>query len=277
MQHGVSPENGGRNMKKRSRLKKGLAILLTAAMVAGLLPGVGTMKVSAAESEGSTTSSTVTFEATAGTKGASESENYDKLIDGKYSSDESSDWSKWCVTNFKTATTSEVGSITDGAYIIFAASEPIFVKGYSIVTGNDNANTGCGGRNPKTWTLYGCNDVTANSKTGRNSASWVEIKSVTDDTDLEDKNYTKYDYVLSDPTSTNYQYFKLEITATKGSNIMQMSEFILDYSTCNHSWQDTEKILTQPVPRAAMTFINVQYVAGRRRFRIASLQTDIPG
>lgn len=34
-------------MKKLRRLKKGLAILLTAAMVVGLMPGVGTMKVSA--------------------------------------------------------------------------------------------------------------------------------------------------------------------------------------------------------------------------------------
>lgn len=36
-------------MKKRSRLKKGLAILLAIAMVVGLVPGVGTMKVSAEE------------------------------------------------------------------------------------------------------------------------------------------------------------------------------------------------------------------------------------
>ena len=42
-------------MKKRSKLKKGLAILLSLAMVVGLLPGVGTLQVSAEET--STTAS----------------------------------------------------------------------------------------------------------------------------------------------------------------------------------------------------------------------------
>lgn len=36
-------------MKKRGRLRKGLAVLLTATMVVGLMPGAGTIKVSAAE------------------------------------------------------------------------------------------------------------------------------------------------------------------------------------------------------------------------------------
>ena len=41
-------------MKKRRRLRKGLAMLLTAAMVVGLLPGVGTLQVSATESDENT-------------------------------------------------------------------------------------------------------------------------------------------------------------------------------------------------------------------------------
>ncbi|MGM9771461.1 MAG: GLUG motif-containing protein, partial [Segatella copri] len=41
-------------MKKRSKLKKGLAILLSLAMVVGLMPGVGTVKVSAAEPDENT-------------------------------------------------------------------------------------------------------------------------------------------------------------------------------------------------------------------------------
>ena len=40
-------------MKKRGRLRKGLAMLLSLAMVVGLMPGAGTMKVSAAEGEAS--------------------------------------------------------------------------------------------------------------------------------------------------------------------------------------------------------------------------------
>lgn len=39
---------GGITMKKLRKLKKGLAILLSLAMVVGLIPGMGTMKVSAA-------------------------------------------------------------------------------------------------------------------------------------------------------------------------------------------------------------------------------------
>ena len=45
-------------MKKRGRLRKGLAMLLSLAMVAGLMPGVGTIKVSAAEGEASGSAAT---------------------------------------------------------------------------------------------------------------------------------------------------------------------------------------------------------------------------
>lgn len=45
-------------MKKRGRLRKGLAMLLTATMVVGLMPGAGTIKVSAAEGEASGSAAT---------------------------------------------------------------------------------------------------------------------------------------------------------------------------------------------------------------------------
>ena len=45
-------------MKKRGRLRKGLAVLLTATMVVGLMPGAGTIKVSAAEGEASVRAAT---------------------------------------------------------------------------------------------------------------------------------------------------------------------------------------------------------------------------
>ena len=78
--------------------------------------------------------STVTFTAKEGTAGFSTSEDFGKLIDGKYTS---KDGTKWCL-DF-----TENGS----SYIIFSASEAIQVTGYSIVTGNDNASET--GRNPK--------------------------------------------------------------------------------------------------------------------------------
>ena len=169
------------------------------------------------------------FTATAGTAGASSNEDYPMLLDKKYSSTDENDYSKWCVDPY-----------SGGTYIIFAASDPIIVKGYTIVTGNDNEEEN--GRNPKSWTLYGCNDPEANSADGRDSSSWQIIHSVSDDTVLQDKNYTPYTFTLDAPTAAKYQYFKLEITEIQGQskNVMQMSEFILDYSYCEHNWVKTE-------------------------------------
>lgn len=243
MHHSIRSKIGGLLMKKRRKLKKGLAILIAIVMVVGMMPGVGIMKVSAS-TESSETTNTVTFTATAGTAGASDSEGYKSLIDGKYSSTDKNDYSKWCVTNFSSA------------YIIFKASSPVDIKGYSIVTGNDNKSVN--GRNPKAWTLYGCND----SEAGRDSTSWETIDAVAGDTKLEDKNYTKYDYDFDYSTSTKYQYFKLEITAPVVT-----------------AGKIQEQILLLPVPRTAMTFTNVQNVSGRRRLRMKrkSLQRDIHG
>ena len=168
--------------------------------------------------------STVTFTAKEGTVGFS-NESFDNLIDGKFTSD---DFTKWCLS-----------FPSEGAYIIFSASERIQLTGYSIVTGNDNADSGNAGRNPKSWKLYGCNDESA----GRGSESWVLIDEVTNDTKLEDLNYKRFDFTLSNPLSEKYQYFKMEITATKGASVLQMSELILTYSTCNHQWVKTDDVV----------------------------------
>ena len=166
--------------------------------------------------------STVTFTAKEGTVGFS-NESFDKLIDGKFTSD---DFTKWCLS-----------FPSEGAYIIFSASERIQLTGYSIVTGNDNASNS--GRNPQSWAIYGCNDASAD----RGSESWVLIDKVTNDTKLEDLNYKRFDFTLSNPLSEKYQYFKMEITATKGASVLQMSELILTYSTCNHQWVKTDDVV----------------------------------
>ena len=167
--------------------------------------------------------STVTFTAKEGTVGFSDNESFDKLIDGKYTS---KDGTKWCLS-----------FPSEGAYIIFSASERIQLTGYSIVTGNDNASNS--GRNPQSWAIYGCNDASAD----RGSESWVLIDEVTNDTKLEDLNYKRFDFTLSNPLSEKYQYFKMEITATKGASVLQMSELILTYSTCNHQWLKTDDVV----------------------------------
>ena len=63
-----------------------------------------------------------------------------------------------------------------------------------------------------------------------------------------DENYTKYDYYnLASPSTEKYRYFKLEIKETKDSNVMQMSEFILNYSACVHNWEKRKPLLRRPV------------------------------
>ncbi|MEI3162303.1 MAG: dockerin type I repeat-containing protein [Lachnospirales bacterium] len=199
------------------RFRKPLAFLLAVVMTVlpiyssnGIFNDIGLIQTTNAAEDN------ISFTAISGTASVRATENYEKLVDGKYSSTNANDYSKWCVENFS------------NAYIIFSSSEPIHIKGYSIVTGNDNQTYK--GRNPKDWKLYGCNDESAD----RNSDSWEEIHSVTNDTILKDINYTKYDYTLDTPTTKKYQYFKLEITALQSDDTMQMSEFILQ--PCQHNW-----------------------------------------
>ena len=142
-----------------------------------------------------------------GTAGAGENEGPGSLIDGAVGT-------KWCVTDF------------ESAYIIFSTDSPINVSGYSITTGNDNAENR--GRNPKNWTLYGCNDYT-----GSGTDTWEKIHSVTKDTILQDENNKTYNFAF-DKKETAYQYYKLEITAIQGGDVMQMSEFAL--TSCDHNW-----------------------------------------
>lgn len=153
----------------------------------------------------------VTFSALAGTAGVNSSENYDKLVDGKKTE---SDSTKWGVSNFS------------NAYIVIEASNRIVLNGYTFTTGNDNATAT--GRNPKDWTLYGCNDY----NTANNSGTWTVISEVTNDTVMKDENYTSYSYDVD--SNTKYKYFKLEITANQGNSFMQLGEI-------EFSWDDIKE------------------------------------
>lgn len=63
-------------MKKRSKLKKGLSILLTAAMVVGLMPGVGTLQVSAETTETPATAETPSITAYATAEQLKDANNF---------------------------------------------------------------------------------------------------------------------------------------------------------------------------------------------------------
>lgn len=140
-----------------------------------------------------------------GTGGFSSGENYDKIVDGNTDT-------KWCLN----------GGEGNSVYNIFHASVPIFVTGYIITTANDNAQYT--GRNPKSWTLYGS---TSDSNPGKDDPSWEVIASVTNDTRLQDVNFTTYTYTLPTETTKAYQSFKWVITARAGggNGVIQVSEF----------------------------------------------------
>ena len=163
----------------------------------------------------------VTFSALTGSpEGKSEAENFKKLFDDKKTLGNSS---KWCCDFY------------DSANVIFKASKAGVPVGYTITTGNDNETWG--GRNPKSWKLYGNN-------TGSNDA-WELIDEVSEDKVLKDKNYTSYDFPCK--CSTSYQYFKWEISAIHGGDILQVGEFELKLQTCLHKKADGSDALGEVI------------------------------
>ena len=146
-------------------------------------------------------------------------ETYKNLFDGKK---KEGDFSKWCC-KFD----------SKGAYVIFEASKAGVPVGYTITTGNDNANFGCGGRNPLSWKLYGNNEG--------EEGEWVLIQAVKKDTKLQDKNFTSYDFPCEG--STFYKYFKWEITAIHSGSTLQVGEFELKLNTCSHKKTDGSSAL----------------------------------
>ena len=172
----------------------------------------------------------VSFQADEGTSGFS-GEDCGKLVDGNVST-------KWCFT----------GGEGNPSYVIFHASNPIFVTGYEITTANDNSSYP--ERKPKSWTFYGSTDA---SNPGIDGASWEVIASVVNDTKLENANRQTYTYTLSGETDKAYQYFKWVITAREGggSGTIQVSEFKPTYTealignhTASHIYVDSIKYIS---------------------------------
>lgn len=215
-------------MKLRNR-KKGLAILLAVAMVVGLLPGVGTMQVSAEETS---TTASVKFSALDGAPEGNYSEQwgderYPMLLDGTATT-------KWCCLF-------EDGS----AYVIFKASQLIYVDGYSVWTANDSGDEN-GARNPVAWTLSACNDYDETNKTG---GTWqiihgVEVTEDNSEDALPAENLAEKKYSFTQTTDC-YRYFKLNITRITSETTMQLGDFALSYTalTCEeHQWVVTKTI-----------------------------------
>ena len=161
---------------------------------------------------------TVTFTALEGNPEGYDKESYANLFDGKK---EDGNFSKWCC------------ELRGSAYVFFEASKVGIPVGYTITTGNDNANPRCGGRNPLSWKLYGNNE-------GKEGA-WTLIDKVENDKVLQDKNYASYDFKCK--CSTSYQYFKWEISAIHSGSLLQVGEFELKLKTCTHLKADGSSAL----------------------------------
>lgn len=150
-----------------------------------------------------------------GTAGVNGKEDYPMLFDLDVGT-------KWCVTNF------------EGAHVIWSLSEPVRVTGYTIVTGNDNANHS--GRNPGTWALFGAEGKKVPNE---NSKKWELIDYVDADTQLKDQNFTPYHYDVND-LKEKYQHFKLVILKTQSSDVMQISEFALEYNGADYQFTNSK-------------------------------------
>ena len=177
---------------------------------------------------------TVTFKALEGNPEGYDNESYANLFDGKK---EDGNFSKWCC------------EFSGSAYVILEASKAGIPVGYTITTGNDNANSGCGGRNPKSWKLYGNN-------TGSDDA-WELIDEVNKDKVLQDKNYTSYNFDCK--CSTSYQYFKWEISAIHSGSLLQVGEFELKLNTCSHKNADGSSALGEAIKTVEATCIEHGY------------------
>lgn len=178
--------------------KTALCILLVAALLAGMLFGCGKKQ----DDEPVLDATVELVEATAGVRPVEEAGN---LFDCNTNT-------KWTVTEF------------EGAYAIWEFSEKVRPTGYIIVTGNDNELYN--GRNPATWTLYGSN---GRSAPDRDSKKWELIDAVTDDEVLQDRNMVEYHFDIL-AVDEKYQYYMLVISQTKGADVMQISEFALEYN-----------------------------------------------
>ncbi len=157
------------------------------------------------------------FTATNGTQNNSE-EGYAKLVDGKFTvGQKGTDWTKWGTSyDIMGSPSGETGSYY---WVDFYSAEPINVASYILTTGNDNNDSGCHDRNPKSWVLK--------AKANENDDSWTTIATVSNDQTMADEIFTNYRFALDVPGI--YKYFRFMISETRGATFMQLCE--LRFST----------------------------------------------
>lgn len=138
------------------------------------------------------------YTVTAGSGGYNTSEEHNSLVDNKLGT-------KWCQNK-----------PSGNWYIEFQTASAIQVDGYMLRTGGDTQSGGNSGRNPKNWVLYGKKD---------SGDSWSIIDSKTDNYDMPIADNAETDFDADAPGQ--YKFFRLEISAVRSGDCMQMSEMRL--------------------------------------------------
>ena len=164
--------------------------------------------------------STVTFTAISGSTGFN-GENYPNLFDNNVQT-------KWCVNLGKYAQ----------PQVVFKSSKKGEVRGYTITTANDNDPSE--GRNPFSWQLYGGTSA---------DGEWTLIDEVTNDTVLQDVNFTPFTFKIAELNATQFDHFKWVVTNVRENDwaVMQASEFKLLMVTCEHKNADGSSALGEVI------------------------------
>lgn len=183
------------------------------------------------------------FTATAGS-GGFDNEGHANLVDNKFTD---GNWTKWCTNNdHKSVPTGESEKCW---WIDFEASAALYLTGYILTTGNDTGSEH--GRNPKNWVLKAKLDA---------DDAWTTIATVTNDVTMKNKSFKDYKFFVDQ--SGSYKYFRFEVFANQGANVMQLCELRLIYTEAPEPILVTAYTLQLHVNDAAMGSVAVTNLLG---------------
>ncbi len=119
----------------------------------------------------------------------------ENLLDGKYSSTDDSNYSKWVVDD-----------VTTGCYVEFNTPEPVVPKHYTLIS--TNSYGGIIGCYPTSWTIKA--KVSADKE-------WTTIAAESNNNTMSDEQTChSYLFDFDNPGNNAYKYFRFEVTAVKG-------------------------------------------------------------
>ena len=111
------------------------------------------------------------------------------------------------------------------------------VKSYSFSTHDDGSFHD---RAPKSWKIEGSND----------NANWTLIDERTDDDEIQNENYTTFEYIPAN-TTDKFRYIKLTLNAMKGTGWTQVGEFhVLSTSDVSDAQYYTNLVNTAKATKA---------------------------